>query len=172
MFFRRISRHPALTGTRVQQMPFTRIFHLLNVMILKYVIILSGDQICKQDYSDFLRFHKEKGAEFSVAVMEVPWDEASRFGLMVADENDRITEFQEKPEESEVQSGFHGYLHLQLGYPSQKYLEEDEAGSSTSENDFGNNIIPNLPQRWPPDVCLSFQRLLEGCRNHLFSVGS
>jgi len=42
----------------------------------KYVIILSGDQICKQDYSDFLRFHKEKGAEFSVAVMEVPWEEA------------------------------------------------------------------------------------------------
>ena len=54
----------------------------------EYVIILSGDQICKQDYSDFLRFHKEKGAEFSVAVMEVPWEEASRFGLMVADEND------------------------------------------------------------------------------------
>ena len=48
-----------------------------------------------RDYSDFLRFHKEKGAEFSVAVMEVPWDEASRFGLMVADEDSRITEFQE-----------------------------------------------------------------------------
>ncbi len=63
----------------------------------EYVIILSGDQICKQDYADFLRFHKEKGAEFSVAVMEVDWKEASRFGLMVADENDRITEFQEKP---------------------------------------------------------------------------
>ena len=63
----------------------------------QYVIILSGDQICKQDYSDFLAFHKEKGAEFSVAVMEVPWEEASRFGLMVADENDKITEFQEKP---------------------------------------------------------------------------
>ena len=65
----------------------------------KYVIILSGDQICKQDYSDFLRFHKEKGAEFSVAVMEVPWEEASRFGLMVTDENDKITAFQEKPKE-------------------------------------------------------------------------
>ena len=52
----------------------------------EYVIILSGDQICKQDYADFLRFHKEKGAEFSVAVMEVDWKEASRFGLMVADE--------------------------------------------------------------------------------------
>ena len=63
----------------------------------EYVIILSGDQICKQDYADFLRFHKEKGAEFSVAVMEVDWKEASRFGLMVADEDDKITEFQEKP---------------------------------------------------------------------------
>ena len=81
----------------------------------KYVIILSGDQICKQDYSDFLRFHKEKDAEFSVAVMEVPWNEASRFGLMVTDENDKISEFQEKPKEPEVQPGFHGYLHLQLG---------------------------------------------------------
>ena len=65
----------------------------------KYVIILSGDQICKQDYSDFLRFHKEKNAEFSVAVMEVPWSEASRFGLMVTDEDDRINAFQEKPKE-------------------------------------------------------------------------
>ena len=63
----------------------------------EYVIILSGDQICKQDYSDFLRFHKEKNAEFSVAVMEVPWEEAPRFGLMVTDDDDRITEFQEKP---------------------------------------------------------------------------
>ena len=53
----------------------------------QYVIILSGDQICKQDYADFLRFHKEKNAEFSVAVMEVPWSEAPRFGLMVTDEN-------------------------------------------------------------------------------------
>ena len=63
----------------------------------EYVIILSGDQICKQDYSDFLKFHKEKNAEFSVAVMEVPWEDASRFGLMVADDDDKITEFQEKP---------------------------------------------------------------------------
>ena len=85
-------------------------------MIRKYVIILSGDQICKQDYSDFLRFHKEKDAEFSVAVMEVPWEEASRFGLMVADENDTYHRVPGEAKESEVQSGFHGYLHFQLGY--------------------------------------------------------
>ena len=82
----------------------------------QYVIILSGDQICKQDYSDFLRFHKEKGAEFSVAVMEVPWDEASRFGLMVADEDDSYYRVPGEAKESKVKSGFHGYLHFQLGY--------------------------------------------------------
>ena len=86
----------------------------------EYVIILSGDQICKQDYSDFLRFHKEKNAEFSVAVMEVPWEDASRFGLMVADENDKITEFQEKPKEPKSNLASMGI-----------YI-------------FGNNIIPNL----------------------------
>ncbi len=83
----------------------------------QYVIILSGDQTRKQDYADFLRFHKEKNAEFSVAVMEVPWSEAPRFGLMVMDENDRISDFQEKPEEPQEQPGFHGHLYLQLGYP-------------------------------------------------------
>lgn len=64
-------------------------------MIRNMSLFYSGDQICKQDYSDFLRFHKEKNAEFSVAVMEVPWEEAPRFGLMVTDDDDRITEFQE-----------------------------------------------------------------------------
>ncbi len=108
----------------------------------EYVIILSGDQICKQDYSDFLRFHKEKGAEFSVAVMEVPWEEASRFGLMVADENDKITEFQEKPKEPKSNLASMG-IYIFNWDILKKYLEEDEADPE-SENDFGNNIIPNL----------------------------
>ncbi|MCC8152635.1 MAG: glucose-1-phosphate adenylyltransferase [Lachnospiraceae bacterium] len=108
----------------------------------KYVIILSGDQICKQDYSDFLRFHKEKDAEFSVAVMEVPWDEASRFGLMVAGEDDRITEFQEKPKNPKSNLASMG-IYIFNWDVLRKYLEEDEADPE-SENDFGNNIIPNL----------------------------
>ena len=108
----------------------------------EYVIILSGDQICKQDYSDFLRFHKEKNAEFSVAVMEVPWDEASRFGLMVTDDNDRITEFQEKPKEPKSNLASMG-IYIFNWDILRKYLEEDEADPN-SENDFGNNIIPNL----------------------------
>ena len=108
----------------------------------EYVIILSGDQICKQDYSDFLRFHKEKNAEFSVAVMEVPWEEASRFGLMVADENDKITEFQEKPKNPKSNLASMG-IYIFNWDILKKYLEEDEADPN-SENDFGNNIIPNL----------------------------
>ena len=108
----------------------------------EYVIILSGDQICKQDYSDFLRFHKEKGAEFSVAVMEVPWEEASRFGLMVADENDKITEFQEKPKQPKSNLASMG-IYIFNWDILKKYLIEDEADPNSS-NDFGNNIIPNL----------------------------
>ena len=108
----------------------------------EYVIILSGDQICKQDYSDFLRFHKEKNAEFSVAVMEVPWDEASRFGLMVADDDDKITEFQEKPKNPKSNLASMG-IYIFNWDILKKYLIEDEADPD-SENDFGNNIIPNL----------------------------
>ena len=108
----------------------------------EYVIILSGDQICKQDYADFLRFHKEKGAEFSVAVMEVDWKEASRFGLMVADENDRITEFQEKPPVPKSNLASMG-IYIFNWDVLKKYLEEDEADPN-SKNDFGMNIIPAL----------------------------
>ena len=108
----------------------------------KYVIILSGDQICKQDYSEFLKFHKEKNAEFSVAVMEVPWEEASRFGLMVADENDKITEFQEKPKDPKSNLASRGSYIFNWDILKQ-YLLEDDADPN-SENDFGNNIIPNL----------------------------
>ena len=108
----------------------------------KYVIILSGDQICKQDYSDFLEFHKQKGAEFSVAVMEVPWAEASRFGLILSDENDKITEFQEKPANPKSNLASMG-IYIFNWDVLRKYLIEDEEDSE-SENDFGNNIIPNL----------------------------
>ena len=95
----------------------------------EYVIILSGDQICKQDYSDFLRFHKEKGAEFSVAVM-------------VTDGNDKITEFQEKPKNPKSNLASMGIYIFNWDILKQ-YLIEDEADPN-SENDFGNNIIPNL----------------------------
>lgn len=114
----------------------------INRYAPEYVIILSGDQICKQDYSDFLKFHKEKGAQFSVAVMEVPWNEASRFGLMVTDEDGRITEFQEKPKEPKSNLASMG-IYIFNKDVLEKYLTEDEKDPNSS-NDFGNNIIPNL----------------------------
>ena len=108
----------------------------------EYVIILSGDQICKQDYSDFLRFHKKKNAEFSVAVMEVPWEETHRFGLAVTREDDSIIEFQEKPKDPKSNLASMG-IYIFNWDILKKYLIEDEADPN-SENDFGNNIIPNL----------------------------
>ncbi len=74
--------------------------------------------------------------------MEVPWEEAPRFGLMVADENDKITEFQEKPKNPKSNLASMG-IYIFNWDILKKYLEEDEA-DTTSENDFGKNIIPNL----------------------------
>ena len=122
----------------------------------EYVIILSGDQICKQDYSEFLAFHKEKGADFSVAVMEVPWEEASRFGLMVTDENAQITEFQEKPKNPKSNLASMGNYIFKWSI-LRKYLIEDELDPN-SDNDFGKNIIPNLLK----DGCKMFAHRFDG----------
>ena len=107
----------------------------------QYVIILSGDQICKQDYSDFLRFHKEKGAEFSVAVMEVPWEEASRFGLMVADGDDRITEFQEKPKNPKSNLASMGIYIFTWKKLRQSLIDDNKIHANS---DFGMHIIPKM----------------------------
>ena len=122
----------------------------------EYVIILSGDQICKQDYRQFLNFHKEKDADFSVAVMEVPWEEASRFGLMVTDENAQITEFQEKPKNPKSNLASMGNYIFKWSI-LRKYLIEDELDPN-SDNDFGKNIIPNLLK----DGCKMFAHRFDG----------
>ena len=75
--------------------------------------MLSGDHIYKMDYSQMLRRHRETGAACTISVMEVPWEEASRFGIMAVDENDLITEFAEKPR-AEEQPRLHGHLHLHV----------------------------------------------------------
>ena len=122
----------------------------------EYVIILSGDQICKQDYREFLNFHKEKDADFSVAVMEVPWEEASRFGLMVTDENAQITEFQEKPKNPKSNLASMGNYIFKWSI-LRKYLIEAEQDPN-SDNDFGKNIIPNLLK----DGCKMFAHRFDG----------
>ena len=78
-----------------------------------YVLILSGDHIYSMDYDKMLNFHKKHHAKATIGTIRVPWDEASRFGIMVADENMRITKFQQTGK----QPGFHGHLHLRPGRP-------------------------------------------------------
>lgn len=108
----------------------------------KYVMILSGDHIYKMDYAQMLDFHKEKSADCTIAVMEVPWAEASRFGIMTADENSTITKFEEKPKEPKSNLASMG-IYIFTWEKLRKYLTEDEA-DKTSSNDFGKNIIPNM----------------------------
>ncbi len=104
--------------------------------------MLSGDHIYKMDYSVMVRRHKETGAACTIAVMEVPWAEASRFGIMSVDGEDRITEFAEKPKEPKSNLASMG-IYIFTWSKLREYLVADEA-DPTSENDFGKNIIPAM----------------------------
>lgn len=108
----------------------------------EYVLILSGDHIYKMDYGKMLEFHKDSNADCTIAVLEVPWEEASRFGIMTADENNVITKFEEKPKEPKSNLASMG-IYIFTWEKLRKYLTEDEA-DKTSSNDFGKNIIPNM----------------------------
>ena len=108
----------------------------------EYVLILSGDHIYKMDYSDMLRHHKETGADCTISVMEVPWEDASRFGIMSVDGEDNITEFAEKPREPKSNLASMG-IYIFTWKKLRQYLIADEADSG-SDNDFGKNIIPTM----------------------------
>lgn len=120
----------------------------------EYVVILSGDHIYKMDYSDMIRRHKKAGAVCTISVMEVPWDEASRFGIMAVDGNDMITEFAEKPKEPKSNLASMG-IYVFSWQALRKYLTEDEANPN-SENDFGKNIIPNMLKDGQPMAAYRF----------------
>ena len=107
-----------------------------------YVVVLSGDHIYKQDYSEMVRLHKEKNAVCTISVMEVPWAEAPRFGIMSVDAEDNITEFAEKPKQPKSNLASMG-IYVFSWKEMRKYLTEDEANPQ-SENDFGKNIIPAM----------------------------
>lgn len=108
----------------------------------EYVLILSGDHIYKMDYSLLLERHKEKGAQATIAVIEVPIEEANRFGIMNIDDEDRIYEFQEKPEKPKSNLASMGVYIFNWKLLKQ-YLIEDE-NDENSKNDFGKNIIPKM----------------------------
>ena len=107
-----------------------------------YVLILSGDHIYKMDYNAMLQSHKASGADCTIAVLEVPLSEASRFGIMVTDETGKITEFQEKPKNPTSTKASMG-IYIFNTKVLEKYLVDDE-NTPGSSNDFGKNIIPNM----------------------------
>ena len=107
-----------------------------------YVLILSGDHIYKMDYNAMLNFHIRHGADATIAVREVPWEEASRFGIMNTDGDDNIVEFEEKPKNPKSNKASMG-VYIFTWEKLRKYLTADEADKKSS-NDFGKNIIPAM----------------------------
>ncbi|MBC8631798.1 glucose-1-phosphate adenylyltransferase [[Eubacterium] tenue] len=104
----------------------------------EYVLILSGDHIYKMDYSDMLEFHKSKDADVTIAVMEVDWSEASRFGIMNTDKNSSIYEFEEKPKNPKSNLASMG-IYIFNWKKIKNYFESEEMYL-----DFGKNLIPKM----------------------------
>lgn len=107
-----------------------------------YVLVLSGDHIYKMDYSAMLDYHKKMGAAATIAVIDVPLEQASRFGIMNTDENGRILEFEEKPSQPKSTKASMGIYIFDRKLLSE-YLCRD-ALDPDSSNDFGKNIIPAM----------------------------
>ncbi len=107
-----------------------------------YVVILSGDHIYKMNYGKMVEAHKKAGAACTISVLEVPWDEAPRFGIMAVDGEDNITEFQEKPKQPKSNLASMG-IYVFTWKKLRQYLIDDE-NTPGSSNDFGKNIIPNM----------------------------
>lgn len=108
----------------------------------EYVLILSGDHIYKMNYESMLEYHIEKRADVTISLIEVPWAEASRFGIMNTSDDLRITEFEEKPAEPKNNLASMG-IYIFSWNILKEYLEMD-ARNTKSSHDFGKDIIPTL----------------------------
>ena len=108
----------------------------------EYVLILSGDHGYKMDYSRMLSYHKERGADCTIAVLEVPLKEASRFGILTTHEGGQIYKFTEKPKNPDSTKASMG-IYIFNRRVLAEYLEADEKDPKSSK-DFGKNIIPNM----------------------------
>ena len=108
----------------------------------EYVLVLSGDHIYTMDYSWMIESHKMNKAEATIGVIEVPWEEASRFGIMNTDTDGRIKEFEEKPAKPKSNLASMGIYVFNTEF-LRRYLEED-AKDAMSSHDFGKNIIPKM----------------------------
>lgn len=108
----------------------------------EYVIILSGDHIYKMDYNKMLDFHKEKNADATIAVLDVPKEEASRFGIMITDDDDNIVDFEEKPKNPRSTLASMG-IYIFTWSKLKQYLIDNE-NNPEEDKDFGKAIIPNM----------------------------
>lgn len=108
----------------------------------EYVLIISGDHIYKMDYDELLESHKRNRADATIAVITVPWAEASRFGILSVDEDDRVVEFAEKPKQPNSNLASMG-VYIFTWKVLKEALIRDEATQGSS-NDFGKDIIPTL----------------------------
>ena len=108
----------------------------------EYVVVLSGDHIYKMDYNKMLEYHKEKNAACTLAVIDVPLEEASRFGILNTHEDGEIYEFDEKPEKpksTHASMGIYIFSYKEL----RKYLIEDDENKNSS-HDFGKDVLPAM----------------------------
>ena len=127
-------------------------FDIFRAADAEYFIVLAGDHIYKMDYSNMLEGHVDKGADCTVACIEVPLEEASGFGVMAVDESMRIVDFLEKPKEPPAISGKPARALASMGVyvftAEFLYAElERDHRDPTSSHDFGKDVIPNLVSR-------------------------
>jgi glucose-1-phosphate adenylyltransferase len=108
----------------------------------EYVLVISGDHIYKMDYDLMLDFHKSKEADATIAVIEVKWEETSRFGIMSVDDQNAITQFAEKPKEAQSNLASMG-VYIFNWSVLKAYLIQDELNPNSSK-DFGKDIIPQM----------------------------
>ncbi len=117
-----------------------------------YVLILSGDHIYKMDYELMLDFHKENGADVTIAAMPVPMEEASRFGIVITDDNGQITEFEEKPENPRSNLASMGIYIFSWPVLRQALIDKKDQPSC----DFGKHIIPYCFENGNPMYAYEF----------------
>jgi glucose-1-phosphate adenylyltransferase len=127
-------------------------FDIFRAAQPEYFVVLAGDHVYKMDYSNMLSDHVARGAECTVACVEVPLDQASEFGVMTVDESYRITAFDEKPKQATPMIGKPDRVLASMGIYvfSAKFLYaelERDAADAASSHDFGKDIIPHLVSR-------------------------
>ncbi|MBE6839199.1 MAG: glucose-1-phosphate adenylyltransferase [Ruminococcus sp.] len=121
----------------------------------EYVVILSGDHIYKMDYAKMLAYHKEKNADATIAVLDVSLEEASRFGIMITDDEGNITDFEEKPANPRSTLASMG-IYIFTWKKLRKYLIDNE-NDETASKDFGKNIIPDMKNNGEKLVAYPFE---------------